>query len=108
MASPKTKNRFAKVAASDLNEAERETLVALALSVMEQRHRPGLALAAPVDVTRYLRLKLGDRNNEVFGCLFLDTRHQLISAEEMLPSMARWKACSRRAATVESSTSEAK
>lgn len=83
MANPKAKNRFAKVAASDLNEAERETLVALALSVLEQRHRPGLALAAPVDVTRYLRLMLGDRNNEVFGCLFLDTRHQLISAEEM-------------------------
>lgn len=83
MASRKGRNRFARVVASDLSEAEQRTLVTLALSVLEQRHRPGTALGRPAEVTEYLRLKLGDRGNEVFGCLFLDTRHQLISAEEM-------------------------
>lgn len=83
MANRKGSDRFAKISASELNESEQRTLVALALSVLAERHRPGLPLAGPAEVTQYLRLKVGDHNNEVFGCLFLDTRHQLISIEEI-------------------------
>ena len=43
----------------------------------------GPALASPADTTRFLQLELGDRRREVFVCLFLDTRHRVIAANEL-------------------------
>ena len=41
------------------------------------------ALSAPEDAVRYFRARLADLPHEVFGCLFLDTRHRLIRYEEL-------------------------
>ena len=49
---------------------------------LAERHRPGLALGSPEDTRAYLRLMLGDRRNEVFGCL-LDNRHRVRAVEEL-------------------------
>lgn len=39
-------------------------------------------LASPGAVRDYLRLTLGRRSHEIFSCLYLDSRHRLICAEE--------------------------
>lgn len=40
-------------------------------------------LESPSDTQRYLQSVLRDRPNEVFACLFLDTRHRVIAFEEL-------------------------
>ena len=43
----------------------------------------GPPLSSPKEVEKFLRLKLIDVKNEVFCCLFLDTRHRVIAFEEL-------------------------
>jgi DNA repair protein RadC len=45
------------------------------------RERP--AFGSPTETRSFLRLKLGDREREIFAALFLDARHQLIEYEEL-------------------------
>ena len=41
------------------------------------------SLKAPGDAARFFKARLCDLPHEVFGCLFLDTRHRLIRYEEL-------------------------
>jgi len=41
------------------------------------------SLNAPGDAARFFKARLSDLPHEVFGCLFLDTRHRLIRYEEL-------------------------
>jgi len=75
-------DRFADLAPQDLTPPEADSLIRLALAVLADRHRPGVALGSPEDTRAYLRLMLGDRRNEVFGCL-LDNRHRVRAVEEL-------------------------
>lgn len=43
----------------------------------------GSALTSPADAQGYLIARLRDRDHEVFGVLFLDTRHRVIAFEEL-------------------------
>lgn len=43
----------------------------------------GHTLTAPRDAARLFQAHLSDRPHEVFGCLFLDTRHRIIRYEEL-------------------------
>ena len=43
----------------------------------------GNAMESPEQVRSYLSLKLRHHNREVFACLFLDNKHQLIKFEEL-------------------------
>ncbi len=79
----KDDNRFAGLGAEALSEAERESVVKLALEVMAQGVADGPVLTGETDAARYLQLKVGDREREVFGCLFLDTRNRLIRDEPL-------------------------
>jgi DNA repair protein RadC len=76
-------NRFEGLRASNLSAEEGASVVALALSVLERKHRRGRCLTSPEATRDYLRLELGERHNELFGVLFLDNRHRVISKEEM-------------------------
>lgn len=76
-------NRFAELRPSDLTDAERESIIALALSVLARKHRRGSALTSPEATRSYLRLELGDRHNELFGILFLDNRHRVLAKEDL-------------------------
>ena len=76
-------DRFAHLAPQALTPAETDSLIRLAVTVLAERHRPGVALGSPDDTRAYLRLTLGDRRNEVFGCLFLDNRHRVRAVEEL-------------------------
>jgi DNA repair protein RadC len=62
---------------------EDETIT-LALSILAGRLRePGEAMSNPETVKNFLRLKLQEREHEIFACLFLDNRHRLIEYKEL-------------------------
>ena len=77
------RNRFADLRCSQLNQAEKKTLVALALRVLQQRHRRGQELNSPAKTRQFLRLRLADSRMEVFGCLFLDSAHRILDIKEL-------------------------
>lgn len=60
-----------------------EELVAAAEVIFRQRCDRGTALSSPVAVRQWLIAKLSDLEYEIFGCLFLDTRHRVIGFEEL-------------------------
>jgi len=76
-------NRFADLKPSELNSEEKKSLVRLALTILKQRHRVGRTLSSPDDTRAYLRLKLAERKNEVFGAFLLNNRHQVIETVEL-------------------------
>jgi DNA repair protein RadC len=76
-------DRFADVEASTLSDAERESLMALAMSILAARHDRGQPIRAPADTEAYLRLRLADLPNERFGCLYLDNRHRVLDLREL-------------------------
>jgi len=76
-------DRFGALKPGALSDAEKASIVQLALSVLAQRHRRGRALTSPRQTHDYLRLKLGDRKHEVFGSLFLDSQHRVLQYAEL-------------------------
>ena len=78
-----TEDRFGGLSPSQLNAVEQQSLMALAFDMLAEQHRPGEALTSPADTQRYLRLRLAEYKNEVFGCLFLDNRHRIIEVAEL-------------------------
>ncbi|MCG8023960.1 MAG: DNA repair protein RadC [Candidatus Thiodiazotropha endolucinida] len=77
------KDRFHGLSPAQLNPEEQQSLMNLALSLLEEKHRPGEALTSPDDTRRYLRLRLAGYQNEVFGCVFLSNRHHVIEVAEL-------------------------
>lgn len=67
--------------------AARATRLLAALELATRHLAAGLdrggTLSDPDDAGRYFTAKLRDRQNEVFACLFLDTRHRPIAFEEL-------------------------
>ena len=80
---PASDNRFQALTPASLSKPEKSSVVTLALKVLSQRYRPGRAFTSPEDIEGYLRLKLTGRRNEVFGIMYLDTRHRLIEIAEL-------------------------
>ena len=79
----KADDRFVDLKPSELNEQEKRSIVTLATKVLAFKFRAGRALSSPEETRTYLRLKLADYRNEVFGCLFLDNRHRVIALREL-------------------------
>ena len=77
------KNYFADVKIYRLNKNEKKSLIALALAVLQEQHKPGVLLPSPNETRDYLRLRLGGCKAEVFGCLFLDSQHCVIETAEL-------------------------
>jgi len=50
---------------------------------LKQSLQRGIALTSPAMTVEYLQTRLRDRNREIFTCLFLDTRHRVITAEDL-------------------------
>ncbi len=78
-----TEDRFDGLSPSQLNAVERQSLMVLALAMLAEQHRPGDVLGSPDETRKYLRIRLAERKNEVFGCLFLDNRHRIIEVTEL-------------------------
>ena len=49
----------------------------------EKLHREALEVTSPGAASKYLQLQLGDKEQEIFGALFLDTRHRMICFRKM-------------------------
>ncbi len=79
---PRRADRFAALRPEDLSPAEQSSLADLALAVLSLRCRPGRPLDSSEAVRKLLRLRLGERRNEVFGMIYLDNRHRLIEIAE--------------------------
>jgi len=79
----KTKDRFDGFLLSELNDAEKQSLKALALTLLAEQHQPGKMLSSPNETRNYLRFRLAEYKNEVFGCVFLDNRNRIIKVAEL-------------------------
>jgi DNA repair protein RadC len=66
-----------------LNDAEKTSLVDLAMRILAARHRRGRAIRSPADTEAYLRLRMADLPAERFGCLYLDNRHRVLELRDL-------------------------
>ena len=67
----------------DYREKEDRILVH-ALTILSNRLRqPGVCIDSPDKTRQYLTLKLGTVEREVFGCMFMNTRNELVAYEEL-------------------------
>jgi len=76
-------DRFCGLNPGALSKDEKASVVRLALSVLAQQHRPGRRLSSPDRTREYLRLKLGDRQREIFGTVYLDAQHRILQYAEL-------------------------
>lgn len=76
-------NRIAELRHERLNDLEKQSVVQLALNILRARHRRGRLLSSPQDTQQYLQLVFEGYRNEVFGAIFLDTRHRVLGFEEL-------------------------
>ncbi len=59
-------------------------IIESALEILENRiKQPNHYITSPSDTKAYLKLKLAEKQHEVFAVLFLDTRHGVIKFEKM-------------------------
>lgn len=80
---PAEPNRFDGLRPASLNRQEKDALIRLALAILTERHRGGRTLSSPDDTRAFLRMKLVDRQHEVFGAVFLDNRHRVLKVDEL-------------------------
>ena len=68
----------------NLQYASKEAVIEAAIGFLEERSRHyGEALSSPTATRRYLRLRIGEREREVFTVLFLNSQHEVITVEEL-------------------------
>jgi len=67
----------------DAKYAQLQAVLELARRHLAESLMRGDALKNPAETRRYLTARLRDYPYEVFACLFLDTRHRVISYEEL-------------------------
>lgn len=76
-------DRLSGLKPADLNDVEKQSVITLAMKVLSIKHRAGRVLSKPDETRDFLRLRLADYRNEIFGCLFLDNRHRIIAVREL-------------------------
>ena len=76
-------DRLAGLKPSSLSDVEKQSVVTLAMKVLAIKHRAGRPLCNPEATRNYLRLRLADYRNEVFGGVFLNNRHRIIAVREL-------------------------
>jgi len=76
------RDRFAALAPADLTDGERDSVIHLALRVLEPTVTYD-AFTDPEATMRYFRLRFAREPHEVFACAYLDSRHRLIELVEL-------------------------
>lgn len=76
-------NRVLAIKPTLLTPEEQESLIALALVILQSRHRPGDLLESPAQTRSFLRLRLASNTEEAFGCVFLDSAHRVLEVKEL-------------------------
>lgn len=65
-------------------EANANDVIASAQGLIARRYRSGSpAMTSPQRMQEYLQLHVGALEYEVFGCVYLDTRHRVIAIEDL-------------------------
>jgi DNA repair protein RadC len=75
-----TKTR--KTVISTISPADEQILAAAELILLKRLQRQG-KVGEPSEAGHYLRARLGHAEREVFGCIFLDTRHHILACEDL-------------------------
>jgi DNA repair protein RadC len=70
-------------AAGEVRPATSEEILSAARSVLARTVRRGVSLESPRAVRDYLSVTLGSRPHEMFGVIYLDSRHRLIEWQEL-------------------------
>jgi DNA repair protein RadC len=60
-----------------------DQIIAQALALLEARMRQAPVLSSPGVVRDFLKLKLHDRQHEVFVCVFLDAQNRVLAVDEL-------------------------
>lgn len=60
-----------------------QAVIEMSRRFLEEKLKRGDAISNPQDIKDYLQYKLREYPHEVFACLFLDTRHRVISFKEL-------------------------
>lgn len=60
-----------------------EDIVAKALEILDKRFAVGEILSDPKKAGAYCKAKVAEYDHEVFGVMFLDTRHRILACEIM-------------------------
>jgi len=60
-----------------------DAIIANALAILDSRRNYLDPISSPEEMRNYLRLKISQKEYEVFCCIFLDQRHKVIDIEEM-------------------------
>lgn len=64
-------------------EAEKASVIRLALSVIAEQTSSDTRITSPEDAQAFLQLKLAPEKREVFAVLFLDSKHRVIAYEAL-------------------------
>jgi DNA repair protein RadC len=64
-------------------QAQLAAVLEVARRCLREDLRTGSALTSPGAVRDYLRMAIGDREHEVFVCLWLDAQHRVTACEEL-------------------------
>ena len=66
------------------NATTEDEIIDRALAILVRRmRRPGALMDSPEVVRDWLRLRVGGKPHEVFGCIWLNARHEVIEAGEL-------------------------
>jgi DNA repair protein RadC len=78
-------NAFIRDSEGGYQPASSAEIIRLAKNILISRlqRSEDIEVTSPDAVKKFLQLSLGGKEREVFGCLFLDTRHRLICFEEL-------------------------
>ncbi len=68
---------------ASLDSQQQEVILGLARDILATKLAAGEPLSSPSDTRKYLQVLTGGYLNEVFGCIFLDSRHRIIESEEL-------------------------
>ena len=82
----KTETRAQYAVQREINAAaaNEDAIIAQALEILARRMRTsGVMMASPQVVRDWLRLRVGGKPHEEFGCIWLNAQHDLIEAGEM-------------------------
>lgn len=63
--------------------ASKDDVIKAAIKAVNARFRRGAKLENPRDTRDFLKLRLGNRESEVFAAILLDQRHRIIRYEEL-------------------------
>ncbi|WP_052100949.1 JAB domain-containing protein [Novilysobacter arseniciresistens] len=65
------------------NADREDQIIAAAEAILKKRLERKGRIADPSEATRYLRAHCGGLEHEVFGVMFLDTRHNILAIEDL-------------------------